>query len=132
MAFYDLKKEDRVELVEKISKEIFDELSAGKQEKIVIYFSDEDTYIRKTGYLAIGRIYKANQRLQPRVLKLLDRLAVSENEKVRQTAINAAGEIGMKDFDHVAKFMENGLYDKHHSVRNAVIGSIKKNGREKP
>ncbi len=54
------------------------------------------------------------------------------NENVRQTAVNAAGEIGMQDFDGVEHFFERGLFDGHHSVRNAVIGSMKKMGEKNP
>jgi len=132
MAFYDLKKEDRLILVERIRNDILEDLHAKKDLKIKLYFCDEDTYIRKAAYLAIGRIYKANENLQDRILKLLEKLSRADNEKARQTAVNAAGEIGMKDFSPVAKFMEQGLFDTHHSVRNAVIGSIKKMGEKNP
>lgn len=97
---------------------------------IITYFSDEDTYIRKTAYLAIGKIYKANTELQPKILKLLEILLKSGNEKVRQTTINAAGEIGMKEFKSVEHFFDTGLFDEHHIVRNAVIGSVKKMGEK--
>jgi hypothetical protein len=40
--------------------------------------------------------------------------------------INAAGEIGKKDFAIVAPIFDTGLFDPHHSPRNAVIGSVKK------
>ncbi|MBK7182270.1 MAG: HEAT repeat domain-containing protein [Bacteroidetes bacterium] len=100
-------------------------------ENILTYFSDEDTYIRKSAYIALGRIYKANIPLQKSILNLLDELLASTNEKVRQTVVNAAGEIGMQDFDSIEKFMEIGLFDSHHSVRNAVIGSIKAEWAEK-
>jgi hypothetical protein len=48
--------------------------------------------------------------------------------KKKQTAINAAGEIGIKNFTEVERLLENGLFDVHYIVRNAVIGSIKKMG----
>ena len=46
--------------------------------------------------------------------------------------INAAGEIGKKDFLTVQHFFDKGLFDVHHSPRNAVIGSIKKMGEVNP
>jgi vesicle coat complex subunit len=67
MAFYDLKKEDRVILVSKMNAEILSELKAGKQKHILAYFFNEDTYIRKTAYLAIGRIYKEEEKLQKNI-----------------------------------------------------------------
>jgi hypothetical protein len=45
---------------------------------------------------------------------------------VRQTVINAAGEIGKFHFEKIQYFMEKGLFDDHHRVKNAVVGSIKK------
>ncbi len=96
------------------------------------YASDEDTYIRKTAYLAIGKIHKANEDLRNKILTELDRLMGNNNEKVRQTAVNGAGEIGMYDFGVIEHIMEKGLFDEHHSVRNAVIGSIKKMGEKNP
>ncbi|HXB40901.1 MAG TPA: HEAT repeat domain-containing protein [Bacteroidia bacterium] len=132
MAFYDLKKEDRVVLVSEMNAEILNELKLNKSIKIYSYFSDEDTYIRKTAYLAIGKIYKREEKLQMGILKLLDKLFLSQNEKVRQTSINAAGEIGIIDFAVIESLMDKGLFDKHHSVRNAVIGSVKKMGEKNP
>ena len=132
MSFYDLSKEQRVKLVEEINSTILSEIKKRQQKSILAYFSDEDTYIRKTAYLAIGKIYKTEINLQNDILNLLDKLIVTTNEKVRQTIVNAAGEIGMKDFSRIMKFMEQGLIDEHHSVRNAVIGSIKKMGQKNP
>jgi len=132
MSFYNLSKEQRIKLVEEINSKILSEIKSEKQKNILAYFSDEDTYIRKTAYLAIGKIYKAEEKLQDRILNLLKKLAVSKNEKVRQTAVNAAGEIGMKDFTLIEKIMEQGLFDEHHTVRNAVIGSIKKMSEKNP
>lgn len=132
MAFYDLGKEERQQVVERINKEIKKELESGKHKLSLIYFSDEDTYIRKTAYLAIGRIYKENKPLQKKIISFLKQNFETENEKIRQTIINAAGEIGMQDFDVIGTFMKQGLFDEHHSVRNAVIGSIKKMGQKNP
>lgn len=132
MAFYDLDKSERNKLVEQINHRIYSELKNGKNKLITGYFSDEDTYIRKTAYLAIGKIHLADKALKKNTLKLLDELFSSENEKVRQTAINAAGEIGKIDFPAIDHLMRKGLFDPHHSVRNAVIGSIKKMGEKNP
>ncbi|HWB63083.1 MAG TPA: sister chromatid cohesion protein PDS5, partial [Chitinophagales bacterium] len=96
------------------------------------YFSDEDTYIRKNAYQAVGKIYQSEKEWQAGILHQLVTLLKSPDEKVRQTAINAAGEIGMKDFKPVEQLMEQGLFDEHHSVRNAVIGSMKKMGEKNP
>lgn len=132
MAFYDLSKEKRAELVNKMHRAIESELSEGGNINILRYASDGDTYIRKSAYLTIGKLYKVNNKLRAKTLKELDGLIKNENEKVRQTAVNAAGEIGIMDFDAIEHIMETGLFDAHHSVRNAVIGSIKKMGEKNP
>lgn len=132
MAFYDLSKEERVVYVAKISNAILKELSSLKFKNTIAYFSDEDTYVRKSAYIAIGRIYNAPENLQQAIIKLLDELFQKEDFKIRQTAINAAGEIGKIDFEIVKHFFDKGLFDAHHSVRNAVIGSVKKMGEVNP
>jgi len=132
MGFYDLNKGQRLQLVDKINKDILSDIQKEKNNSITNFFSDEDTYIRKTAYLTIGRIWKGNLTLQPNILNLLDKLFKSDNEKIRQTTINAAGEIGIKEFDFVEQFFDKGLFDEHHIVRNAVIGSIKKMGEKNP
>ena len=132
MSFYDLSKEKRAELVGIIHEAILSDIAKGKNAAILGYASDEDTYIRKSAYLAIGKIHKSNEGLRAKTLILLDKLLKNDNEKVRQTAVNAAGEIGMYDFDVIEHMMEAGLFDSHHSVRNAVIGSIKKMGEKNP
>jgi uncharacterized protein YoaH (UPF0181 family) len=64
MAFYDLTKEEHRVLVEKINRKIAHDLSSGTAKNLIGYFSDEDTYIRKTGYLAIGKLFYAQAELQ--------------------------------------------------------------------
>ena len=126
MGFYDLDKEQRDTLVNRINNELFEELNKGIIDKTTIYFSDTDTYIRKTAYMAIGKIFKANKALHRKVVSMLDMLFLSENFYIRQTVINSCGEIGLTDFAIVEPLLEKGLYDPHHSVRNAVIGALKK------
>ncbi|WP_033959763.1 HEAT repeat domain-containing protein [Psychroserpens jangbogonensis] len=132
MAFYDLPKPERDQLVEKINREIATDLSKGSSEKIAIYFSDDDTYIRKTGYLAIGKIFYSQTQLQTSIFSVLKTLMQSDDELIRQSVINASGEIGKFHFDKIEDFMNSGLFDDHHRVRNAVIGSIKKMGEKNP
>ena len=132
MGFYSLSKEERVELVKKIDLEILDGFRTGKQQTILPYFSDEDTYIRKAAYQAVGKIHKNKGLDVSKIIALLRDLLQSDNEKVRQTTINAAGELGKLNFEAVVHFFDTGLFDDHHSVRNAVIGSIKKMGEKNP
>jgi len=132
MAFYDLSKQERTDLVACISRDILFELENGKRQKTSNYFKDEDTYIRKSAYLSVGRIYFANENLQPKIIQMFEDLFHQDDFKIRQTVINAAGEIGKVDFDVVRHFFDKGLFDQHHSPRNAVIGSIKKMGEVNP
>ncbi|HUS01906.1 MAG TPA: hypothetical protein VMY77_09275 [Chitinophagaceae bacterium] len=132
MPFYTLPKNERSNLVATISNHILHELKGTQLKKTLPYFADEDTYIRKSAYLSLGRIFLANKELQPKIIKTLDKLLQEDDHNIRQTVINAAGEIGKKDFDVVQRFFDKGLFDKHHSPRNAVIGSIKKMGEVNP
>lgn len=132
MGFYDLDKKERQALVNEINASVLADIKTKRKAHLLQYFADEDTYIRKTAYQAIGKIYKAEKELQKTILVQLNELFRSENEKVRQTTINAAGEIGIVNFQPVEQLMEKGLFDEHHSVRNAVIGSIKKMGGKNP
>lgn len=132
MSFYDLSKENRAQLVEQIKTHILTEIKNKKLKKTIEYFSDEDTYIRKSAYLSVGRIYFENKELQSLIISVLNKLLKEDLAHIRQTVINAAGEIGKQDFVVVQHFFETGLFDKHHSVRNAVIGSTKKMSEKNP
>lgn len=132
MAFYDLSKDERVKVVEIIFYDCQLDFVNQKNSNLIKYFSDEDTYIRKSAYQAVGRIFNSNLNLQKDILKSLELLLKNENEKIRQTVVNSAGEIGMYYFDDVRNFFDLALFDNHHSVRNAVIGSMKKMGNKNP
>lgn len=132
MAFYDLSKAEREQLVQLIHRNVEEAFYQASPDGLLAYFSDPDTYIRKSAYLAAGRIFYARPELQEGILKVLGELLKSEDFYVRQTAVNASGEIGMKNFEVVSQVMDLGLFDAHHSVRNAVIGSVKKMGQKNP
>jgi HEAT repeat protein len=132
MGYYDLPKDERTTLVRIITETIIAGLATNKTGDIVGYLSDSDTYIRKEAYLAIGRIYFRMPDMQDRIIDLLRLLLPHDDFKVRQTVINAAGEIGKVAFGPVQFFFDKGLFDAHHSPRNAVIGSIKKMGEVNP
>lgn len=132
MGFYDLSKKERITVVEILHQGLLSELKTNQKTKTVLYFSDADTYIRKSAYLSLGRIYFAQPGLQKKIIQLLDRLLTADDFKIRQTVINAAGEIGKKNFEIVQFIFDISLFDKHHSPRNAVIGSIKKMGAVNP
>jgi HEAT repeat protein len=132
MPFYDLPKHERVNVVANISNNILKELENSKLKNTRLYFADEDTYIRKSAYLSIGKLYFSHKIFQPKIIKTLDTLLLEDDFKIRQTVINAAGEIGKQDFKIVQHFFDKGLLDMHHAPRNAVIGSIKKMGEVNP
>jgi HEAT repeat protein len=132
MSFYDLSKKQREELVAQVKSGIAEGIQKSNLKHLITYFSDEDTYIRKSAYLSVGRIYHENKSLQKKTIASLNKLLKEDQHHIRQTVINAAGEIGMKDFESTEAFFDHGLFDEHHSVRNAVIGSIKKMGQKNP
>ncbi|RYZ46656.1 MAG: HEAT repeat domain-containing protein [Sphingobacteriales bacterium] len=132
MAFYDLPKDERIALTEAIKGDLRLELQRRAQGKWLAYAGDEDTYIRKAAYLALGKLYADDVALLEYIIGLLQRHATSGDFRVRQTVINAAGEIGKYNFAAVQHFFDQGLSDKHHSPRNAVIGSVKKMGEVNP
>ena len=132
MSFYDIPKDERATLVKEIKAALLQDLMQSKSGRALQYFEDADTYIRKSAYLNIGRLYVENPALQKQVIALLHSLATHPDFKVRQTVINAAGEIGKTDFYTVQSFFDTGLLDAHHAPRNAVIGSIKKMGEVNP
>lgn len=132
MAFYSLTKEQRVKLVAQIRSDILLGIPKKQLSKVIMYFSDEDTYIRKSAYLAVGKIYFEHSNLQEKILSVLEKLIEEKEAHIRQTTINAAGEIGIKEFEPVAHFFDQGLFDENSSVRNAVIGSVKKMGEKNP
>lgn len=132
MGFYDLDKWERDILVAQINEDILTNIRSGKQGHLLHYFSDNDTYIRKTAYLAIGKLYTTNRTLSSQIIHVLEQLLQHDDPKIRQTVVNAAGEIGKWDFTIVKHFFDTGLFDGHHSVRNAVIGSMKKMGEKNP
>lgn len=132
MAFYELPKAQRAELVKQIGETIKKELDGASLAETTSFFGDEDTYIRKAAYLEVGKIYFSEIEKQAKIIRMLEQLFSSDDYRIRQTVINAAGEIGRKDFEAVREFFDQGLFDQHHSPRNAVIGSIKKMGEVNP
>lgn len=133
MGFYDLSKEKREGLVKKIEREIIADIKSNKLSNIKKYSSDSDTYIRKTAYLVIGRLYKNEKTLRTKILQFLKKLYYEEkDEKIRQTVAYSLGEIGKINADKISAMLEKALYDEHHSVRNAVIGSLKQMGEKNP
>ncbi|WP_119079873.1 HEAT repeat domain-containing protein [Chitinophaga alhagiae] len=129
MAFYDLSKEARAALVQQMEDTIGKALRSGRLAPLEAYAADEDTYIRKSAYQALGRLYADRPQ---QALEAIARLLEAADPKVRQTAVNAAGEIGRGNFEVVSAVMDKGLLDEHHIVRNAVIGSVKKMGEKNP
>ena len=99
MGFYDLDKQDRVALIGQISSNIAADLHSGKDRMLRQYFADDDTYIRKSAYLAIGKLYSAHGLPRTSIISALNALLSADDPKIRQTAVNAAGEIGKTDFN---------------------------------
>ena len=132
MGFYNLSKEDRKKKLEQIQQKLLYYLEKKHTKKDIPFFSDGDTYMRKAAYQAIGKIFNQHEYLRKTILQRLEESFTMKDASVRQTAINAAGEIGLKEFELAKSLFDKGLFDDHHSVRNAVIGSMKKMGKKNP
>ena len=132
MNFYDLSKAERSKKVADIQFELQEATKKNEIEVYLEHFGDEDIYLRKAAYLGIGRIYSARHDLRKAILAILTRLQTHRDELVRQTVVNTAGEIGMFQFEMVYQIFDRALFDDHHKVRNAVIGSVKKMSKKNP
>lgn len=132
MAFYNSTREERLKIVQRIHADLRKASKNNKALKFKEYFSDEDTYIRKAAYQSIGKLFGHEPELEENIISILKNLLLEKHNYIRQTTINAAGEIGMQRFEIVEPFFDKGLFDEHHSVRNAVIGSMKKMGEKNP
>lgn len=132
MGFYDLDIAERKKLVNTINTAVADGIRRNKLNALQAYCADEDTYIRKTTYMAVGTLYKQQPQLLIAIKAVLSLLYKDDDFRIRQTVVNAAGEIGKYDFESVQYYFDDALFDTHHSVRNAVIGSVKKMGQVNP
>jgi HEAT repeat protein len=132
MGYYDLPKPEREAMVAAIHATLSSGFQGNALHEIEALYADQDTYVRKAAYLETGKVYLEIHALRPVILDTFRAWMEHPDYKVRQTVINAAGEIGKWDFPVVERFFAIGLFDKHHSPRNAVIGSIKKMGEKNP
>lgn len=130
MGFYDLSKEDRVRVIVDMKNHIVESLDRQDSNILITYAEDNDTYIRKQAYIILGKLYHQKEGYRPHILEVVKEMLSNDNEKIRQTAVYTLGEIG--DFEIIIPFLEYGLKDSHHSVRNAVIGTMKQLGRKYP
>jgi len=121
-----------------MEQEIKEDLAGGNSGNIRIYAAYDDTYIRKNAYSIMGRLYRDHPELRARILDLLEDLFKSDSEKVRQTAVYAADEIGRTgercgtEIDDGTRIFEIALADERRPVRNAVIGALKRMGEKNP
>jgi hypothetical protein len=132
MRYYNLSAAERKKLNEQMEEDILQDLSSDKTGNIQKHASDADTYIRKSCYLILGRLYKTDERISEKILSAIDLLSQSDNEKIRQTAVYALGEIGKLDFSAVDTRLEAFLQETHHSVKNGLTGAIKQIGEKNP
>lgn len=57
MAFYDMPKNERDNFVALILHAVDTGIREGSTDRFARYFADEDTYVRKSAYLAVGKVY---------------------------------------------------------------------------
>lgn len=130
MSFYTLSKTEREQKCRGIQDDIACDLWQDEFSVTTAYFDDADTYTRRAAYLGVGKLFKQNLVTASDITHMLDKLIKSNSERICQTVINAAGEIAMTDFTFVEHLFDTGILDPHHSVRNAVQGSLKKSGEK--
>ena len=132
MGYYDLPKEEREQYKSLIENIIVSSVKSNTNNDVMPFLSDNDTYTRKVAYQSIGNLYKQNNEIRPFIVIWLEQLYDNTDEKVRQTIIYACGEIAGIDFSAIENLLSKGMYDSHHSVRNAFIGSLKISGNKNP
>jgi 3-methyladenine DNA glycosylase AlkC len=132
MGYYDLSKKERQNLVRKMESSIQEDLKIGKNTSILLYSSDYDVYIRNNVSHILGRTYHEQETLRKKILMVANELLQNHDPIVRQTSIYLLGEIGKKDADVVFDYLETGLRDPHHKVRNAVMSALKVMGEKNP
>ena len=132
MGYYDLPKEEREQYKSLIENIIVSSVKSNTNNDVMPFLSDNDTYTRKVAYQSIGNLYKQNKELRHFIVAWLEQLYDNTDEKVRQTIIYACGEIAGIDFSAIENLLSKGMYDSHHSVRNAFIGSLKISGNKNP
>lgn len=132
LSFYDLTKEERKQKTIDIQERIRKAITSKELTDMHALFDHKDTYYRKAAYLAVGRLYRDDLTMLGDILHGLEELFQNESERTRQTVVNSCGEIAMKDFESVKVFFDKGMVDAHHSVKNAVVGSLKKAGDKNP
>lgn len=132
MAYYDNDAAARAAIAEEILLKISADIDRGTSVSLLHYGANEDLYIRKVAYLAVGKSYQIEPDRLLKIVTCLNELYTHTDWRVRQTVVNAAGEIAKWVFEPVQHIFDQCLFDQHHSVRNAVIGSIKKSGEKNP
>ncbi|MBD3197751.1 MAG: HEAT repeat domain-containing protein [Candidatus Lokiarchaeota archaeon] len=132
MGFYDLSKEERDILVDKMQKEIETETKKDEFSKFLDYASNNDTYIRKKAYLIMARFFRDRLNYRDNVIHIINHLFDHDNELVRQTMVNTLGEIGKTNAEIVFDLLEAAMEDEHFKVRNAVMSSLKKMSKKNP
>jgi HEAT repeat protein len=128
LGFYDLDKQQRQALIHEMEQQILADIASQSMDHVLPYASDSDTYIRKTTYQILSRLYKREPHHQQCIRQIVENLIADKNEKARQTAVYFLGEIGEVD----ERLLERALHDPHHTVRNGVIGTLKILGKKHP
>ncbi len=130
MGFYELSKEEREKLVQNIKGQIESELKTGEFKSFKTHASDEDTYIRKTAYLILSRLYRDDEDVRQSIIQALDALFKEQDQKIKQTVVYTLGEIGKIDADKVFPLFETVLNDKFLTKMGCITGALKQMGEK--
>lgn len=132
MIYYELSAEERAALVEKLEAGIKTDLEAGRYLTIERFGSDSDTYMRRSVSRILGWLYRDRPDYRQPIKKMLKRLLVHPDEKVRQTMVYLLAEIGIVDQDLAFGGLESALLDESQMVRRGVVGALKRLGENNP
>lgn len=83
MPFYDFDKDKRQVLVQQMQASIKTGSTKKDLQKIAVFFEGKDTYIRKSAYCCIGKIYKNEALVRKNILLALDPLSVHLDYHIR-------------------------------------------------
>lgn len=132
MGYYDLPVIERQALGLKINEQVSTSIDDSGLASIIEYAAAPDTYIRKLVYQSLGGLYRAEPGRREKIVTLIRALCSHHDEKARQTAVYAMGELGKDEPALAGELLKLALEDSHHKVRNGVAGALKQMGAKQP
>ncbi len=124
MGLHKLPKEKKCKYIDDLSNEIICGLDTNEFKDILKYASDKDNQVRKFASSVLADAFKDDS-LKDSLSKAFETMIHSDDEKIRQTAIYTAGQIGQTDAEEIYPLLEIGIADKHFKVQKATTSVLK-------